>query len=86
MESKTLEEQIKIKNEYMQLALDLMYDYDGFYDKKLKKGNIEDLIGLIDDVSKLLKYAITNDASKVIYGGMFENDKKFNILFEELEV
>ena len=70
-----LERQIAIKNEYLSLILDLIYDYDGF-------NTVEGLKGLIDEVGKYVGFALDNDDKIPIYKDGNEND--FNILHERI--
>lgn len=42
---------------YIDLAATLAYDYDGYYDKDTKMGDLEGLACVIDDMAKLLNYA-----------------------------
>lgn len=69
-----LQRQIAIKNEYLVLILDLIYDYDGF-------NTVGGLKGLIDEVGKYAKYALVNDDKVPIYEN---NGQKLNILGEEI--
>lgn len=70
-----LERQIAIKNEYLSLILDLIYDYDGF-------NTVEGLKGLIDEISKYVGYALDGDDKATIYTD--GNGVDFNILHERI--
>ena len=70
-----LERQIAIKNEYLSLILDLIYDYDGF-------NTVEGLKGLIDEVGKYVGFALDNDDKEIVY--IDGNGDNFNILHERI--
>lgn len=67
------ERKVKIKDAYLQLIIDIAFDYDG-YEKA------EDLKYLIDELSYYAKLAIENNDTEVIYEGRNQN---CNILMEE---
>ena len=70
---KNLKKQIKIKNKYAQMILDLAIGYDGYTkEKELKR--------LIDEISELALLLIQCDDKKIIY---ISGNKGYNILFEE---
>lgn len=84
---KALEEkdkQIEIKNEYMKLICNILYDYDGYYDEKTQWANVKGLVCLIDETLDFLKAAINNDTSKVMYEKGTKGIK-LNILMKEIE-
>lgn len=70
------ERQLKIKNEYLQLAHDIAFDYDGC-------NTVKSLKSLIDEIVELINKAYKNDDNSIIYIG--GNSKKFNILHKEVE-
>ncbi len=70
-----LERQIAIKNEYLSLILDLIYDYDGF-------NTVEGLKGLIDEVGKYAGFALDNNDKVPFYRNT--NGDNFNILHERI--
>lgn len=76
---------LKIKDEYMRLARDLLYDYDGYYNKETKKGDIEALTELIDEAVGYLELALKCDDRKDIYANGVDGNKRFNILLEEIK-
>lgn len=79
-----LQRQIKIKDNYMKLILDILYDYDGYFNRETNEGSITDLADLIDETCDFLKSAIENDDKRVMgIGG--DEKAKFNILHEKLE-
>lgn len=69
-----MQREIKIKNEYLQLIIDLGFDYDGFEKS-------ESLKELIDELIDLAKKAIHNDDTSVIYSGA---EQGYNILHEKV--
>lgn len=71
----TQERQLKIKNEYLQLAYDIGFDYDGC-------NTVESLKGLIDNILDLTTKAYKNDDTSTVYIG--GDDKKYNVLYEEI--
>ena len=77
LELETYKRQNKIKNEYLQLLIDLGIDYDGL-------NTVESLKGLIDDLIDYAKLALENNDKEFIFWG--GKDKKYNILREEIEV
>lgn len=68
-----LTRKLKIKDAYLQLIIDLAYDYDGFND-------IDGLKGLVDELSEYAKMALKNDYKSSIY--IDGRDRKLNILDE----
>ena len=71
-----LERQIKIKDEWCQLIIDLGFDYDGC-------NTVESLKGLIDELVDYAHKAISCDDVSVVYVGA--DDKKSNILLENIK-
>lgn len=71
-----LERQIKIKDEWCQLIIDLGSDYDGC-------NTVESLKGLIDELVDYAHKAIVCDDVSVVYVGA--DDKKSNILLEDIK-
>lgn len=75
------EERLKIKREnlilerYLTLIHDIAYDYDGY-------SNALDLMGLIDEITKLSKLGKERNVTECIYGG---GNQQLNILFEEIK-
>lgn len=69
-----LERQIKIKDSYLELIRDIIYDYDG-------ENSIEGLKSLLKEAADLASKAIENDDYSCIYMG---SNSKYNILFEEI--
>ena len=63
----------KIKDAYLQLIIDLAYDYDGFND-------VDGLKGLIEELSEYAKMALKNDDRSSIY--IDGRDRELNILDE----
>ena len=71
-----LERQIKIKDKYCQLIINLGFDYDGF-------NTVDSLKGLIDELVSYAQKAIECDDNEVIYvNGKGERD---NILGEPID-
>lgn len=71
-----LERQIKIKDKYCQLIINLGFDYDGF-------NTVDSLKGLIDELVSYARKAIECDDKEVIYvNGKGERD---NILGEPID-
>ena len=79
---KDLERKLKIKDEYMELIRDILYDYDGYYDEETKKGSIEGLASLVDLTIEYLGYSLKANDKKEMYQNA--KGEKLNILFEEL--
>ena len=75
-EIKRLKRQIRIKDSYMHLIYAIGFDYDGYNDVK----NLKDIIDELVDYSKK---AVRCDDKWVAYED--GNDKKLNILMEEIE-
>lgn len=71
-----LERQIKIKDEWCQLIIDLGFDYDGL-------NTVESLKDLIDELVDYAHKAIICDDVSVVYVGA--DDKKSNILLEDIK-
>ena len=72
----SLDEQIKLKNAYCQLIVDLGFDYDGY-------NSIESLKSLIDELVGYAQKAIDNDDKTAIY--VNENGHEQNILLEDIK-
>ena len=70
-----LERQVKIKDKWCQLIMDLGFDYDGL-------NTVESLKGLIDELVDYAHKAIICDDVSVVYVGA--DDKKSNILLEDI--
>lgn len=68
--------QLRIKDEYLKLILDIACDYDGL-------NTVDSLKGLIDDLMDYARGALTNNTTDEIYTSA--NGKKFNILHEEIK-
>lgn len=66
---------VKIKDEYLKLLNDMLYDYDGC-------NTVESLKELIDETREYIHKALKNDDKSVI---TVNSKKKFNILGEEVE-
>lgn len=66
---------IKIMEKYLELIIDLGYDYDGF-------NSIESLKTLIDELCKYASLGRACNTTECIYE---DNHKKYNILMEELK-
>lgn len=71
-----LERQIKIKDEWCQLIIDLGFGYDGC-------NTVESLKSLIDELVDYAHKAISCDDVSVVYVGA--NNKKSNILLENIK-
>lgn len=71
-----LERQIKIKDKWCQLLIDIGFDYDGF-------NQVDSLKGLIDELVIYAERSIKNDDTTPIYVGAID---KTNILGEVVEV
>ena len=71
-----LERQVKIKDEWCQLIIDLGFDYDGC-------NTVESLKDLIDELVDYARKAIICDDVSVAYVGA--DDKKSNILLENIK-
>ena len=72
----SLDEQIKLKNAYCQLIVDLGFDYDGY-------SNVESLKSLIDELVGYAQKAIDNDDKTAIY--VDEDGHEQNILLEDIK-
>lgn len=71
-----LERQVKIKDKYCQLIIDLGFDYDGF-------NTVDNLKGLIDELVSYAQRAIECDDKGIVYvNGKGEHD---NILGEPID-
>lgn len=68
--------QIKLKNAYCQLIIDLGADYDGY-------NSLDSLKSLIDELVDYAHKAINNDDKAVIY--INGDEHKENILMEKIE-
>lgn len=68
--------QIKLKNEYLTLIIDVGIDYDGY------DGDVEGLKGVIDTMMEYARKALYNDVTSPIYER--GDGKKINILMEEV--
>ena len=71
--------QIKIKDAYLQMIIDIGFDYDG-YEKA------ESLKNLIDELCAYAKLALENNDKEAIYISTDQNGKEVesNILMEDL--
>lgn len=67
---------IKIKDEYLKLLNDMLYDYDGCK-------TVKSLKELIDETRDYIHKALKNDDKSIIYRR--GDDKGLNILGEEVE-
>ena len=67
LENEELKRQIQIKNNYMKLILDILYDYDGYFSRETNEGSAKDLADLIDETCDYLKKAILNDDKSDVY-------------------
>lgn len=74
-EIKTLEKQLKIKNNYLELIYAMGFDYDGFE-------QVESLKDLIDELVDYAVKALKNDDSAVV--AISGRGKELNILYEEI--
>ena len=72
----SLDEQIKLKNAYCQLIVDLGFDYDGY-------NSVESLKSLIDELVGYAQKAIDNDDKTAIY--VDEDGHEQNILLEDIK-
>ena len=72
----SLDEQIKLKNAYCQLIVDLGFDYDGY-------NSVESLKSLIDELVNYAQKAIDNDDKTAIY--VDEDGHEQNILLEDIK-
>lgn len=70
-----MKQQMKIMEKYLELIIDLGYDYDGC-------DTVESLKGLIDELVHLASLGRACNITEVIYEN---NEKKYNILHEELK-
>ena len=68
--------QIKIKDEYLTLIIDIGIDYDGY------DGNVEGLKSVIDTIMDYASKALDNDVTSPIYER--GDGKNLNILREEV--
>lgn len=75
-ENKEYSRNLKIKDAYLQLIIDLAWNYDGFND-------INGLKGLIEELSEYAKMALKNDDKTPFYIG--SNEENFNILDETIK-
>ena len=74
-EIKKLNNIIKIMEKYFELIVDLGYDYDGF-------NTVESLKALIDELRRYASLGRVYNTTEPIF---INNDKKYNILNEELK-
>lgn len=72
-----LERQIRIKDKWCQLIIDIGFDYDGC-------NKVESLKKIIDELVEYSRRAIKNDDKTVAYVGGGDG-KKLNILSEEIK-
>lgn len=70
-----LKRQIKIKNNFFQMIIDLGFDYDGF-------NSTDDLKKLIDELVRCAKLGLKCNDKEVMFIDGKHN--KYNILHEEL--
>lgn len=70
------ERQIKIKDKYLEMIIDIGCDYDGYDDTK----NLKDII---DELVDLAAKGLKNDDKTPFYVSS-NCDKPMNILFEEI--
>lgn len=77
------QKELEIVDKYAQNLWQILSDYDGYYDEETKQGSLEGLAGLVDESMDTCKKIIRRDTKSVIYTG--GNDKKYNILMEEVE-
>lgn len=73
-EIEKLKRENKIMQEYLELIIDIGYDYDGFSKE-------EDLKGLIDELVKYATLGKECNTKECIYTN---EDKKYNILLEKI--
>jgi hypothetical protein len=71
------ERQIKIKDKYLEMIIDIGCDYDGYDDTK----NLKDII---DELVDLATKGLKNDDKTPFYVSS-NRDKPMNILFEEID-
>lgn len=71
-----LERKLKIKDKYLQLIIDLGFDYDDF-------NNSESLKLLIDELVRYANLGLSSNDTESM--AIDENRREFNILGEELE-
>lgn len=73
------ERMIKIKDAYLQLIIDLAFDYDGY-------NRAEDLMVLIDELSAYARLALENNDTVAIYVSHSFDGKETqsNILMEDI--
>lgn len=67
-----MQKQIEIKDNYMKLILDVLYDYDGYFSRETNEGSALDLADLIDETCDYLKKAILNDDKNDVYKSYIE--------------
>lgn len=70
------ERKLKIKNAYLKLIANTVYDYDGF-------DNVVDLKSLVDDIYRYCILALDNDDLEPIY--IIDDNTYENILCERIE-
>lgn len=73
------ERMLKIKDAYLQLIVDLAFDYDGY-------SKAEDLMVLIDELSAYARLALENNDTAAIYVSHSFDGKETqsNILMEDI--
>lgn len=73
------ERMLKLKDAYLQLIVDLAFDYDGY-------SKAEDLMVLIDELSSYAKLALENNDTAAIYESHSFDGKQTqsNILMEDI--
>lgn len=74
-ENAELKRQIEIMEKYLELIVDLGFDFDGC-------NTVESLKALIEELVHLASLARACNTTEEIY---FNGDKKYNILHEEIE-
>lgn len=75
-EIENLKRQIKIKDRYLQLIIDIGFDYDGF-------NNVDDLKSLVDGLCTYAEKAKNCDDKNTVY--VSGNGIKENILGEKID-
>lgn len=74
-EIEELKRQIQIKNNYIKLILDILYDYDGYFSRQTNEGSAKDLADLIDETCDYLKKAILNDDKSDVYKSYVDDEQ-----------
>ena len=80
--AKRLQREKNIKDGYIMLVSNILYDYDGYFNRETNEGSAKDLADLIDETCDYLKKAILNDDKSVII--TTAKGKKCNILHEHI--